>query len=91
MIYEVIISPNALEDISSLKKTDKLAYKKLEKLLIELREHPKTGTGKPQLKKHDLSGFYSRKINKKHRLVYQIIEERVIVLVLSAQGHYGDK
>lgn len=91
MIYELIFSPNALEDISFLKKTDKSAYKKLDKLLIELREHPKTGTGKPQLKKHDLSGLYSRRITQKHRLVYHIMEEKVTVIVLSAQGHYGDK
>ncbi|WP_420836610.1 Txe/YoeB family addiction module toxin [Arcticibacter tournemirensis] len=64
---------------------------KLEKLLLELREHPKTGTGKPQLKKYTLSGFYSRRISHKHRLVYQILEEKVIVLILAAQGHYGDK
>ncbi len=38
-----------------------------------------------------LSGFYSRRISHKHRLVYQILEEKVIVLVLAAQGHYGDK
>ena len=53
MIYELIISPNAIEDISFLKKTDKLAYKKLEGLLMELKEHPKTGTGKPQLNTPD--------------------------------------
>lgn len=91
MIYELIISPNAIEDISFLKKTDKLAYKKLEGLLMELKEHPKTGTGKPQLKKYALSGLYSRRISHKHRLVYQILEEKVIVLVLAAKGHYGDK
>jgi toxin YoeB len=83
MIYELIISPNAVEDISFLKKTDKLAYQKLEKLLLELREHPKTGSGKPQLKKYGLSGFYSRRITQKHRMVYQIHEEKVVVLVLS--------
>lgn len=91
MPYELVFSANAIEDITLLKKSDKLAFKKLEKLLLELREHPKTGTGKPQLKKYDLSGFYSRRISQKHRLVYQIIEERVTVLVLAAQGHYGDK
>jgi len=91
MIYELIISPNAIEDILFLKKTDRPAYQKVGKLLNELREHPKKGTGKPQLKRYDLSGFYSRRITQKHRLVYQIQEEKVTVLVLSAQGHYGDK
>jgi len=74
-----------------LKKTDKLAYKKLEKLLTELREHPRTGTGKPQLKKYDLSGLYTRRITQKHRLVYQVVDQKVMVLVVSAKGHYGQK
>jgi toxin YoeB len=91
MSYELAFTSTAIEDISFLKKTDRLSYKKLEKLLLELTEHPKTGTGKPQLKKHNLSGFYSRRISHKHRLVYQILEEKVTVLVLTAQGHYGDK
>lgn len=73
MSYELKFSANAIEDISFLKKADKPAYKKLEKLLLELREHPKTGTGKPQLKKYTLGGFYSRRISHKHRLVYQIL------------------
>lgn len=47
MSYELKFSANAIEDISFLKKADKPAYKKLEKLLLELREHPKTGTGNP--------------------------------------------
>lgn len=91
MSYELAFTTTAIEDISFLKKTDKLSYKKLEKLLLELTEHPKTGSGKPQLKKYNLSGFYSRRISPKHRLVYQILEEKVTVLVLTAQGHYGDK
>lgn len=74
-----------------MKKTDKLAYKKLEKLLTELREHPRTGTGKPQLKKYDLSGLYTRRITQKHRLVYQVVDQKVMVLVVSAKGHYGQK
>ena len=91
MRYEIEISKNAIEDILYLKKTDKAAYKKLESLLTELREHPTTGTGKPELKKFNLSGCYSRRISQKHRLVYQIFEHTVTVLILSAAGHYGDK
>jgi toxin YoeB len=91
MSYELAFTTTAIEDISFLKKTDKLSYKKLQKLLLELMEHPKTGTGKPQLKKYNLSGFYSRRINHKHRLAYQILEEKVTVLVLTAQGHYRDR
>ncbi|WP_083488657.1 Txe/YoeB family addiction module toxin [Pedobacter borealis] len=54
-------------------------------------DHPTTGAGKPELKKYNLSGLYSRRITQKHRLVYQINGEEVSVLVLAAAGHYGDK
>jgi len=53
--------------------------------------HPRTGTGQPEKLKHDLEGLYSRRINRKHRLVYNIKEEIVTVIVLSAYSHYGDK
>ncbi|MDP4228265.1 MAG: Txe/YoeB family addiction module toxin, partial [Bacteroidota bacterium] len=52
---------------------------------------PTTGTGQPELLKHDLAGLYSRRINKKHRLVYSINHEVVTVHVLTAWSHYGDK
>ena len=54
-------------------------------------EHPETGSGQPEILKHDLEGLYSRRINKKHRLVYDIKDEIVTVIVLSAHSHYGDK
>lgn len=54
-------------------------------------EHPKTGTGQPEMLKHDLHGLYSRRISKKHRLVYEVKDHVVTVIVLSAYSHYGDK
>ena len=92
MSYTLAFSKTALEDIEKHKKTgDKAVLKKIENLLNELMEHPKTGTGQPEMLKHDLQGCWSRRINKKHRLVYVIEEEIVTVHVLSAASHYGDK
>jgi toxin YoeB len=54
-------------------------------------EHPTVGTGQPEKLKHDLIGLYSRRIDKKHRLVYSIKEDIVSVYVLSGWSHYGDK
>ncbi|MGM9478551.1 Txe/YoeB family addiction module toxin [Pedobacter sp. GSP4] len=90
-MYSLEFTSQAIEDLKWLKKTDQIAYKKVQKLLVELIEHPTTGTGKPELKKYNLSGLYSRRITQKHRLVYQINGETISVLVLSAAGHYGDK
>lgn len=92
MIYRLRFTSDALEDIERHKKAgDKKLLKKIEALLQELQSHPREGTGQPEQLKHDLEGFWSRKINKKHRLVYQIEDEIVIVVIVSAYSHYGDK
>lgn len=92
MKYTLEFSETALKDIEKHKKSgDKLVLKKLEKLLNELMNHPTSGAGQPEKLKHDLKGLYSRRINKKHRLVYSIKEQIVTVHVLSAWSHYGDK
>ncbi len=89
--YTLEFDDQAIEDIKLLKKSDKQAYSKLSKLLDELTEHPTTGTGKPKVLKFGLSGFYSRRITQKHRLVYKVDNEQIIVLIISAIGHYSDK
>ena len=61
-----------------------------DKLLGELQDHPKTGTGKPEALSGDRSGQWSRRISQKHRLIYEIKEEIVNVAVLSSYGHYED-
>ncbi|MEM7107647.1 MAG: Txe/YoeB family addiction module toxin [Bacteroidota bacterium] len=92
MSYILEFSNNALKDIEKHKKIgDRSLLKKLQRLLNELSNHPYRGTGQPEKLKHDLSGLYSRRINKKHRLVYSINEEIVTVYILSAGSHYGDK
>ena len=57
----------------------------------ELKEHPRTGTGHPEQLSGDRTGQWSRRITKKHRLVYEIHDTEVIVLVLTAYGHYDDR
>ena len=68
-----------------------MALKKLDILLNELREHPQTGTGKPEMLRNRLSGLWSRRITVKHRLIYEINDEMVNVLILNTYGHSSDK
>ena len=91
MIYIVIFSDEAKDNIKALKRNEPSVYKKLFKLLAELQEHPTVGTGHPKLLSGDRVGQWSRRITNEHRLVYEIEEEEVTVLVLSAYGHYDDK
>ena len=87
--YQVEISESAQEDINKfIASGNIIAINKIFKLIDELYEHPKIGTGKPEFLKH--KKYWSRRINKEHRLCYEIEDDKVIVLVLSAYGHYED-
>ena len=90
-MYDIVYSPKAVEDIKKLQRNEPAAYKKVSKLIEELKEHPKTGLGHPEPLKGKPEGRWSREITKKHRLVYRIFETEVYVDVLSAYGHYNDK
>lgn len=74
-----------------LRRDEPDAHKKAVKLLNELMDHPRTGTGKPEPLSGDRAGQWSRRITKKHRLIYEIFDKEVYVDVLAAYGHYGDK
>ncbi len=91
MLYEIQYTPEANRDLAKLLKDEPKAFQKAIRFIEELREHPKTGLGHPEPLKGKLEGRWSREISKKHRLVYQIIEYQVIVLILTAYGHYDDK
>ena len=89
-MYGIEFSEKAKKDLKSLSATPKY-LSKMEKLLKEVRVHPTTGTGKPERLKHYAEPTWSRRISDKHRLVYRIYDEIVVVLVISAYGHYEDK
>jgi len=65
---------------------NKTILNKLLKFLEELTEHPFTGTGKPEPLKHELSGMWSRRMNREHRLIYEVEDDTVFIH--SAKDHY---
>lgn len=87
MPYILYFTDKSKEDIDFFKKSgNKSVLKKLFSLLEELYEHPFTGTGKPEQLKYQLSNQWSRRINKEHRLIYEVNENTV--WINSARGHY---
>ena len=91
-MYKIKYTEHFLEDLEIHQKTGtKSILIKINDLIDELREHPTLGTGKPQQLKGDRKGEWSRRINQKHRLIYEIHDDVVTVLLVSAYGHYGDK
>ena len=91
MSYIIQLSPEAVLDLSKLRKNEPKAFQKAGLLLSELREHPRTGTGKPEPLSGNRAGQWSRRIGQKHRMVYTIEDNIVEVYVVSSYGHYGDK
>jgi len=92
MSYLIELTEEAISDIEKHKKSgDKKVLIKIDKLLNELREHPTTGTGKPEKLKHYEVETWSRRITDKHRLVYRIESEKIVVIILSFWAHYSDK
>ncbi|MBI9066016.1 MAG: Txe/YoeB family addiction module toxin [Salinivirgaceae bacterium] len=91
-MYILHITTQAKKDLAYLKKNGgKAVTKKIEKLLLELMEHPKSGTGQVEQLKGNRQGAWSRRIDKTNRLIYSIADEIVTVEVVSARGHYDDK
>jgi len=88
MIYRLKFETLAEKELIEIKKSDKVSYNKAVKLLSELIEHPKTGAGNPEQLKHELSGKWSRRINKKDRLIYSIDDNEKSVKIYSFKGHY---
>lgn len=88
--YQVALTDTAMKHLAEWKKSgQKKALKKIEKIMIELSETPFTGAGSPEPLKYQLNEFCSRRIDKKNRIVYQVQEETVLVIVISVRGHYG--
>lgn len=91
MVYSIDYTALAIEGLTKLSQSEPKAYEKAKTLIEELKSHPKTGTGHPEPLTGQPEGRWSRRISKKHRLVYRIFENAVLVLVLRAYGHYEDK
>ena len=75
MAYIIKFEEKAVKDLAKLKKAgNKAAIVKIEKLLIEMIEYPTTGTGQVEALKGNLSGYWSRRIDKFNRIIYTVEE-----------------
>ncbi|MDR1624066.1 MAG: Txe/YoeB family addiction module toxin [Tannerellaceae bacterium] len=84
MTYFVELDIDAEKDLKThIISGNKILLKRIYKLLEELELHPETGTGKPHRLKHEKSGIWSRSIDDRHRMLYTIDDEKVIVFVIS--------
>ena len=86
---ELVLKPLAEEHLKYFSRTGNQPLKnKIQKLLNEIEQHPYFGTGQPERLKHELSDYWSRRINKEHRIIYQVNDDTSTVTVFSLKGHY---
>ena len=84
---EIEYTLQAYEDLNFWKKTNNISVlKKIRKLIEAILKNPYEGIGKPEALKYNLTRCWSRRINKEHRIVYEVFEDKIIVH--SLKGHY---
>lgn len=77
---------NAWEDYLYWQKVDKKMLKKINELIKVIKRTPFEGIGKPEPLKYDLAGYWSRRIDQEHRLVYQVADGEL--LIFACRYHY---
>jgi toxin YoeB len=83
---KIIFSQNSWEDYTSWQSEDKKILKKINTLIKDIQRNPYEGLGKPEPLKYDLSGLWSRRIDRDHRIVYQVINNELFIY--SCRYHY---
>lgn len=83
----IIWDDDAWDDYLWWQSQDRRVLKRINQLLHDIARHGNDGLGKPEALKHDLSGYWSRRITEEHRLVYKITDDQVHVA--SCRYHYG--
>jgi len=89
-MIELLYTPDFLDDIDWLRKNNKKLFQKVRDLAVDVRAHPELGQGRPERLKYYKEKVYSRRIDRKNRLVYEIIDNDHVKM-LRCLGHYDDK
>ena len=78
-MIRIIFSKNSWEDYTSWQSEDKKMLKKINDLIKDIQRTPNEGLGKPEPLKYDLAGFWSRRIDREHRLIYKVTEDEIYI------------
>lgn len=91
MTYSIDFSGQTEKILRKWKKSNPTAFKKFKKLLLELEQHPRSGTGPPEPLIGGNNIVWSRHITRNDRMIYDIYDDTVNILVVELEGHYEDK
>jgi toxin YoeB len=82
----IVFTQDAWQEYLNWKKTDRQMSKRIDKLIKDTLRNPFSGVGKPEPLQHNLSGFWSKKINSEHRMVYAVTKDAIQIVQL--KYHY---
>lgn len=82
----IALDNNAIEDFEFWAQNNLKVLKKIAELFLSISKDPFHGIGKPEALKGDLKGYWSRRINEEHRIVYTVTDDSVIII--SCRSHY---
>ncbi len=83
---EVFWTKDASSDVKYWKTNNKKIIERIKVLIEDIKLHPFIGIGKPEPLKHNLNGYWSRRINSQHRLIYRI--ENAKIIIIGCRYHY---
>jgi len=82
----IIFEASAFDDFTYWAREDKKIYTRIIRLIEDIQRSPFAGIGKPEPLRYELSGFWSRRIDDEHRLVYKVSDDDVIIA--ACRYHY---
>jgi len=83
---QIAFEKSAFEDFTAWATTDKKIYERLVALILDILRQPFSGLGKPEPLRHELRGYWSRRIDSEHRLIYKVDQD--FVTIASCKYHY---
>lgn len=83
---KIVFEKSAFEDFTDWAATDKRIYRRIVALIFDILREPFSGLGKPEPLRHQLQGYWSRRIDGEHRLVYKVDQDAVTIT--ACKYHY---
>jgi len=82
----VVFTPSALQQLREWERNAPKVFNRIAQLVNAIQDSPFQGIGKPEALKHDLKGYWSRRITQEHRLVYEVTDKSIVIV--ACKYHY---
>jgi toxin YoeB len=86
MTRKILFESSAFAEFNERASSDKKIYSKIVTLIKDIERSPFSGLGKPEALKHNLAGYWSRRITDEHRLIYQVTDD--FITIIACRYHY---